>query len=132
MRLGWTTAKGALNLLYAVLTPTPPGAYISGGEIRQYGYFLFIILSTYRFPKGRHRGVGAGTASAYRSRFGARSWMFGAESLPRWQRSSRSGFRLCWFVNFTLLAQNLTYLFLALTKCVVDGRTTVLSFLRPL
>ncbi|KAF7356347.1 hypothetical protein MVEN_00967000 [Mycena venus] len=35
MRLGWTTAKGALNLLYAVLTPTPPGAYISAGEIRQ-------------------------------------------------------------------------------------------------
>ncbi|KAJ6581906.1 hypothetical protein B0H19DRAFT_929440 [Mycena capillaripes] len=35
MRLGWTTAKGALNLLYAVLTPTPPGAYISACEIRQ-------------------------------------------------------------------------------------------------
>ncbi|KAJ7656357.1 hypothetical protein DFH06DRAFT_1199337 [Mycena polygramma] len=34
-RLGWTTAKGALNLLYAVLNPTPPGAYISAGEIRQ-------------------------------------------------------------------------------------------------
>ncbi|KAJ7464628.1 hypothetical protein FB451DRAFT_1264101, partial [Mycena latifolia] len=35
MRLGWTTAKGALNLLYAVLSPTPPGAYISACEIRQ-------------------------------------------------------------------------------------------------
>ncbi|KAJ6464658.1 hypothetical protein C8R47DRAFT_69474 [Mycena vitilis] len=34
-RLGWNTAKGALNLLYAVLSPTPPGAYISAGEIRQ-------------------------------------------------------------------------------------------------
>ncbi|KAJ6534665.1 hypothetical protein DFH09DRAFT_1043424 [Mycena vulgaris] len=35
MRLGWTTAKGALNLLYAVLSPTPPGAYISACEIRR-------------------------------------------------------------------------------------------------
>ncbi|KAJ6620578.1 hypothetical protein B0H10DRAFT_1064528 [Mycena sp. CBHHK59/15] len=28
-RVGWTTDKGALNLLYALLTPTPPGAYIA-------------------------------------------------------------------------------------------------------
>ncbi|KAJ7509844.1 hypothetical protein B0H11DRAFT_1791322 [Mycena galericulata] len=32
--LAWTTAKGALNLLYAVLTPTPPGAYITSCEVR--------------------------------------------------------------------------------------------------
>ncbi|KAJ7151331.1 hypothetical protein C8R43DRAFT_1190765, partial [Mycena crocata] len=34
-RLAWTTEKGALNLLYAVLTPTPPGVYISSCEVRQ-------------------------------------------------------------------------------------------------
>ncbi|KAJ7117720.1 hypothetical protein C8R44DRAFT_626852 [Mycena epipterygia] len=34
-RLGWPTSKGALNLLYAVLSPTPPGAYISACEVRQ-------------------------------------------------------------------------------------------------
>jgi len=34
-RIGWSSAKGALNLLYAVLKPTPPGAYISACKIRQ-------------------------------------------------------------------------------------------------
>ncbi|KAJ7151326.1 hypothetical protein C8R43DRAFT_1096691 [Mycena crocata] len=34
-RLGWPTEKGALNLLYAVLTPTQPGAYISSCEVRE-------------------------------------------------------------------------------------------------
>ncbi|KAJ7464509.1 hypothetical protein FB451DRAFT_1263697 [Mycena latifolia] len=33
--LAWSTAKGALNLLYAVLSPTPPGAFISSCETRQ-------------------------------------------------------------------------------------------------
>jgi hypothetical protein len=51
MRLGWTTAKGALNLLYAVLTPTPPGAYISAGEIRQYGYFYLLFFRLTVFLK---------------------------------------------------------------------------------
>jgi len=34
-RIGWSSAKGALNLLYAALKPTPPGAYISACKIRQ-------------------------------------------------------------------------------------------------
>ncbi|KAJ6552811.1 hypothetical protein B0H19DRAFT_949456 [Mycena capillaripes] len=34
-RIGWSAAKGALNLLYAVLKPTPPGAYVSACKIRQ-------------------------------------------------------------------------------------------------
>jgi hypothetical protein len=34
-RIGWSAAKGALNLLYAVLKPTPPGAYIGACQIRQ-------------------------------------------------------------------------------------------------
>ncbi|KAJ6534670.1 hypothetical protein DFH09DRAFT_1180286 [Mycena vulgaris] len=33
--LSWTTSKGALNLLYGVLRPTPPGAYITGGRVQQ-------------------------------------------------------------------------------------------------
>ncbi|KAJ7735789.1 hypothetical protein B0H16DRAFT_128083 [Mycena metata] len=28
-KVGWTPAKGALNVLYALLRPTPPGAYIA-------------------------------------------------------------------------------------------------------
>ncbi|KAF7356338.1 hypothetical protein MVEN_00966100 [Mycena venus] len=34
-RVAWTVTKGALNLVYAVLKPTPSGAYISSCEIRQ-------------------------------------------------------------------------------------------------
>ncbi|KAJ6472051.1 putative short-chain dehydrogenase [Mycena sanguinolenta] len=34
-RIGWSSAKGSLNLLYAALKPTPPGAYISACKIRQ-------------------------------------------------------------------------------------------------
>ncbi|KAJ6581908.1 hypothetical protein B0H19DRAFT_520509 [Mycena capillaripes] len=34
-RVAWTTTKGALNLVYAALKPTPSGAYISSCEIRQ-------------------------------------------------------------------------------------------------
>ncbi|KAJ7735654.1 hypothetical protein DFH07DRAFT_1065014 [Mycena maculata] len=34
-RLGWSTAKGSLNLLYGVLSPTQPGAYISACEVRK-------------------------------------------------------------------------------------------------
>ncbi|KAJ7327586.1 hypothetical protein DFH08DRAFT_884806 [Mycena albidolilacea] len=34
-RIGWSSAKGSLNLLYAALNPTPPGAYISACRIRQ-------------------------------------------------------------------------------------------------
>ncbi|KAJ7192859.1 hypothetical protein B0H12DRAFT_1171513, partial [Mycena haematopus] len=34
-RIGWSSAKGSLNLLYAVLKPTPPGAYISACKVRQ-------------------------------------------------------------------------------------------------
>jgi hypothetical protein len=34
-RIGWSSAKGSLNLLYAALKPTPPGAYISACRIRQ-------------------------------------------------------------------------------------------------
>jgi len=33
--LVWSPAKGALNLLYAVLSPTPPGAYIAACQIRE-------------------------------------------------------------------------------------------------
>ncbi|KAJ7352047.1 hypothetical protein DFH08DRAFT_774914 [Mycena albidolilacea] len=33
--LAWTTAKGALNLLYGVLRPTPPGAYIYTCEVQK-------------------------------------------------------------------------------------------------
>ncbi|KAJ7210518.1 hypothetical protein GGX14DRAFT_625892 [Mycena pura] len=33
--VGWSPAKGALNLLYAVLSPTPPGAYIATCQIRE-------------------------------------------------------------------------------------------------
>ncbi|KAF7371273.1 ATP-dependent DNA helicase PIF1 [Mycena sanguinolenta] len=34
-RIGWSSAKGSLNLLYAALKPTPPGAYVSACKIRQ-------------------------------------------------------------------------------------------------
>ncbi|KAF7345670.1 hypothetical protein MVEN_01586700 [Mycena venus] len=34
-RIGWSSAKGALNLLYAALKPTPPGAYVSACKIRR-------------------------------------------------------------------------------------------------
>ncbi|KAJ7698929.1 hypothetical protein B0H17DRAFT_1006365 [Mycena rosella] len=34
-KLSWSTSKGALNLLYGVLRPTPPAAYISGGKVEQ-------------------------------------------------------------------------------------------------
>ncbi|KAJ6517876.1 hypothetical protein C8R47DRAFT_97 [Mycena vitilis] len=34
-RIGWPCSKGALNLLYAVLKPTPPGAYVSACKIRE-------------------------------------------------------------------------------------------------
>ncbi|KAJ7464629.1 hypothetical protein FB451DRAFT_442808 [Mycena latifolia] len=34
-RVAWTVSKGALNLTYALLKPTPSGAYISSCEIRQ-------------------------------------------------------------------------------------------------
>ncbi|KAJ6581881.1 hypothetical protein B0H19DRAFT_983986 [Mycena capillaripes] len=34
-RLAFTTAQGALNLLYGVLCPTPPGAYIYATEINE-------------------------------------------------------------------------------------------------
>ncbi|KAJ6519137.1 hypothetical protein C8R45DRAFT_1065919 [Mycena sanguinolenta] len=33
--LAWTTAKGALNLLYGVLRPTPPGAFIWAWEVEK-------------------------------------------------------------------------------------------------
>ncbi|KAJ6566761.1 hypothetical protein B0H19DRAFT_1138548 [Mycena capillaripes] len=33
--LGWTPAEGSLNLLYGVLSPTPPGAYIATCEVRE-------------------------------------------------------------------------------------------------
>ncbi|KAJ7115637.1 hypothetical protein C8R43DRAFT_1038667 [Mycena crocata] len=33
-RLGWPSSKGALNLLYAALTPTPPGAYVGACRVR--------------------------------------------------------------------------------------------------
>ncbi|KAJ6530073.1 hypothetical protein DFH09DRAFT_994706 [Mycena vulgaris] len=33
--IAWTITKGALNMLYAVLSPTPPGAFISACEVRQ-------------------------------------------------------------------------------------------------
>ncbi|KAF7370334.1 hypothetical protein MSAN_00664800 [Mycena sanguinolenta] len=34
-RVAWTTTKGALNLVYAVLKPTPSGAYISYCDVRR-------------------------------------------------------------------------------------------------
>ncbi|KAJ6530002.1 hypothetical protein DFH09DRAFT_151650 [Mycena vulgaris] len=33
--VAWPTSKGALNLVYAVVKPTPPGAFISSCEVRQ-------------------------------------------------------------------------------------------------
>ncbi|KAJ7808982.1 hypothetical protein B0H14DRAFT_2608379 [Mycena olivaceomarginata] len=33
--IGWPTSKGAINLIWAQLTATPPGAFISSCEIRQ-------------------------------------------------------------------------------------------------
>ncbi|KAF8213732.1 hypothetical protein K438DRAFT_1957084 [Mycena galopus ATCC 62051] len=32
--VAWPISKGAINIIYAVLMPTPPGAFISAGEIR--------------------------------------------------------------------------------------------------
>ncbi|KAJ6519145.1 hypothetical protein C8R45DRAFT_950363 [Mycena sanguinolenta] len=34
-RVAWTTTKGALNLVYAVLKPTPSGSYISYCDVRR-------------------------------------------------------------------------------------------------
>ncbi|KAJ7135795.1 hypothetical protein C8R44DRAFT_729350 [Mycena epipterygia] len=33
--IAWPVSKGSINMIYAVLSPTPPGAYISSCEIRQ-------------------------------------------------------------------------------------------------
>ncbi|KAJ7470258.1 hypothetical protein FB451DRAFT_1339818 [Mycena latifolia] len=33
--VGWPTSQGALNLLYGVLAPTPPGAYVGACAIRE-------------------------------------------------------------------------------------------------
>ncbi|KAJ7117481.1 hypothetical protein C8R44DRAFT_738381 [Mycena epipterygia] len=33
--IAWPVSKGSINMVYALLSPTPPGAYISSCEIRQ-------------------------------------------------------------------------------------------------
>ncbi|KAJ7183015.1 NAD(P)-binding protein [Mycena crocata] len=40
-RLAWTTEQGARNLLYALLTPTAPGAYISACKVQRWVLFTF-------------------------------------------------------------------------------------------